>query len=175
LSKLPPHIQVYVRQFDTELSKIPTLVQMEQKTKVPKVFVVGGAGLVFLIMIFFNLWGDLLTNILGFVYPAYASFKAIESDEKADDIQWLTYWVVFAFLNVIEFFSDILLFWLPFYYFFKATIILWLVLPQTQGAHFCYSKVIRPFLIQEQNNIDAEIERLKNKASFYAADALKQS
>jgi receptor expression-enhancing protein 5/6 len=55
---------------------------------VPKVYVVGGTGLVFFIMIFFNLWGDLLTNILGFVYPAYASFKAIESNNKEDDVQW---------------------------------------------------------------------------------------
>jgi hypothetical protein len=29
--------------------------------------------------------------------------------------------------------------------------------------------------MQEQTNIDAEIERLKKKASSYAADALKKS
>jgi receptor expression-enhancing protein 5/6 len=66
-----------------------------------------------------NVWGDLLTNLLGFLYPAYASFKALESHGVDDDKQWyiffsfrLTYWVVFAFLNMIEFFSDILLYWL---------------------------------------------------------------
>ncbi len=64
------------------------MVQFEQKTKVPKVFAVSGVALVLLIMIFFNLWGDLLTNILGFVYPSYASFKAIESNNKEDDVQW---------------------------------------------------------------------------------------
>jgi receptor expression-enhancing protein 5/6 len=32
--------------------------------------------------------GNLLTNILGFVYPAYASFKAIETKETDDDTLW---------------------------------------------------------------------------------------
>ena len=37
------------------------------------------------------------SNVVGFVYPAYMSFKAIETeDDVDDDIQWLTYWVVFG-------------------------------------------------------------------------------
>lgn len=113
-------------------------MQFEQKTKVPKVYVASAAVFILFTLIFFNVWGELLTNIVGFVYPAYASFKAIESSRKDDDSQWLTYWVVFGFLNVIEFFSDILVFWLPFYYFFKASIILWLVMPQTRVFDFNY-------------------------------------
>jgi receptor expression-enhancing protein 5/6 len=40
------------------------------------------------ILIFFNAWGELLVNILGFLYPAYASFKALETKEADDDKQW---------------------------------------------------------------------------------------
>jgi receptor expression-enhancing protein 5/6 len=120
-----------INKLDNALNNVPALIKLENKTKVPKVYVVVGAGSILTLMIFLNLWGDLLSNLVGFVYPAYASFKAIESPSKEDDVQWLTYWVVFGFMNVIEFYSDILLFWLPFYYFFKAAIILWLVLPQT--------------------------------------------
>lgn len=47
----------------------------------------------------------ILSLLVGFVYPAYMSFKAIESPEKSDDTQWLTYWVVFASLTVLEIFS----------------------------------------------------------------------
>ena len=47
---------------------------------------------------------SLICDVVGFVYPTYMSFKAIESgdDDTFDDRQWLVYWVVFAFLNMVE-------------------------------------------------------------------------
>ena len=49
---------------------------------------------------------QLLANTVGFLYPAYCSIKALESSVKKDDTQWLTYWVVFAFFSVVEYFAD---------------------------------------------------------------------
>jgi len=43
---------------------------------------------------------------------AYESMKAIESVGTADDTQWLTYWVVFGFFGVIEYWSRTILYWL---------------------------------------------------------------
>ena len=48
------------------------------------------------------------------------SVKAIESKEKDDDTKWLTYWVVYSAFSLVEFFADIFLFWVPFYWFFKV-------------------------------------------------------
>jgi hypothetical protein len=47
--------------------------------------------------------------------------KALESPNKDDDTKWLTYWVVFALFSIIEYFSDILLYWFPFYWLFKVS------------------------------------------------------
>jgi len=47
--------------------------------------------------------------------------KAIESVNKEDDTQWLTYWVVFSVFSVAEFFTDILLSWVPLYFFLKVS------------------------------------------------------
>ena len=41
-------------------------------------------------------------NFIVFLYPVYASFKAIKSNNKDDDTQWLTYWVIYGLLSVIE-------------------------------------------------------------------------
>ncbi|PIO32095.1 hypothetical protein AB205_0116910 [Aquarana catesbeiana] len=49
-----------------------------------------------------------------------ATVKAIESADKKDDTIWLTYWVVYGVFSVVEFFSDIFLFWFPFYYLGKV-------------------------------------------------------
>ncbi|KAJ3128134.1 Nucleosomal histone H3-Lys79 methylase [Physocladia obscura] len=91
--------------------------------------------------------------------PAYQSFKAIESPEKEDNIQWLTYWTVFGFLNVIEVFSDTLLYWVPFYYAFKAIFVIYLIAPQFNGAKTIYTKVLQPYLLKEQSVIDGDISK----------------
>ena len=62
---------------------------------------------------------QIICNFIGFLYPAYESIKAIESSSKSDDTKWLTYWVVYSSFIVVEFFSDYLLFWIPFYSAFK--------------------------------------------------------
>ena len=57
---------------------------------------------------------QLLANTVGFLYPAYCSIKALESSVKNDDTQWLTYWVVFAFFSVVEYFADFIAGWVGF-------------------------------------------------------------
>ncbi|CEP17641.1 hypothetical protein [Parasitella parasitica] len=158
---------------DTQLSQFKYANEFEQKTGVPKSYVaLGAAGIAFL-MVFFNLAGQLLTNAISWVYPAYASFKAIETPDKADDKQWLTYWTVIGFIQMIEYFSDILLFWFPFYYLFKTLVVLYLALPQFRGAETLYIRFLRPYLLNAQDGIDAKAEKLKAKISEFSGDASK--
>jgi len=50
------------------------------------------------------------------------SVKAIESVNKEDDTQWLTYWVVYSVFSLAEFFTDIFLSWIPLYWFLKVRV-----------------------------------------------------
>ena len=38
-----------------------------------------------------------LCDFIGFVFPAYLSFKAVETPDTRDDTQWLTYWIVYRY------------------------------------------------------------------------------
>ena len=55
---------------------------------------------------------------------------------------------MFGFFNFIESFIDIILHFVPMYYTFKTLAIVWLMLPQTQGAKVVYTRVLRPLLSQ---------------------------
>lgn len=72
---------------------------------------------------------------LTLVVEFHSSIKAIESPNKDDDTQWLTYWVVYGCFGVGEFFSDILLSWFPFYYLFKVRVLF----TQRQSTTICKS------------------------------------
>lgn len=58
---------------------------------------------------------------MSFLPLSRCSIKAIESNSKEDDTTWLTYWVVYGVFSVAEFFSDLFLYWFPFYYAGKVT------------------------------------------------------
>ncbi|XP_037401044.1 receptor expression-enhancing protein 6 isoform X2 [Pygocentrus nattereri] len=95
------------------------LNKIEEKIGIKKRYLAIGAVSATGLYLLFGYGASLLCNLIGFVYPAYFSIKAIESPNKDDDTQWLTYWVVYGFFGVGEFFSDIFLYWFPFYYVFK--------------------------------------------------------
>lgn len=101
---------------------------------VPKSYILLGFVGFYFILIFLNIGGigQLLSNIAGLVIPGYYSLLALETPGKADDTQYLTYWVVFATLNVFEFWSKAILYWVPFYYLFKTAFLLYIGLPSTE-------------------------------------------
>ncbi|PWO00202.1 protein YOP1 [Tilletiopsis washingtonensis] len=136
--------EYFVAQIDKELSKYPQLVKLEQTTNIPKAYGAIGAFSLFTILVFFNIFAGFLTNLIGFVLPAYFSMRALETPQPQDDVQWLTYWVVFGAFNFAESFVDLILYVFPFYYTFKTLAIVWLMLPQTQGAKIVYHRALRP-------------------------------
>lgn len=73
-----------------QLSKYPALVNLEKSTSVPKAYSVIGLVTLYFFLIVFNLGGQLLTNVAGFVIPGYYSLDALFTANKHDDTQWLT-------------------------------------------------------------------------------------
>jgi len=130
---------------------------------------VGGVFLL-LVIIFFGVGAGSLCSLVGFVYPAFKSFEAIETKVRGDDTQWLVYWVIFAFFSIIEVFADFLLYWIPFYYAFKLAFLLWAFLPQTRGAKFLYDSFLKDFLKKNESKIDAAMADAKKQAGSIATD-----
>lgn len=113
-----------------QLNKYPLLTAFEQRTQVPKSYAVLGSLALVILLHFSNLLASPVSNLLGWALPAYLSVKALETPGHSDDIQWLTYWVVFGFFNFLESFAlGLVLYYLPWYFTFKTILILYLQLP----------------------------------------------
>lgn len=155
------------------------LAKFEQKTGVRRLYLVLTIAVLISLYLMIGYGADFLCNFIGFLYPAYASFKAIESKQKDDDTKWLTYWVVYSFFAILEVFGDIFLFWIPLYWFFKCCFLVWLMVPiSNNGATVMYYRVIRPFILRHQTKVDKAIDEAsdlvseaRDAANLAAADA----
>ncbi|KIJ45193.1 hypothetical protein M422DRAFT_167096 [Sphaerobolus stellatus SS14] len=144
----------YVSQLDKELTKYPALNTLEQKTQVPKAYAVIGSVTILTLLIFINPLAVPISNFIGWGFPAYLSFKALETPQHQDDTQWLTYWTVYGFFTFLESIAlRLVLYYFPWYFPFKTVFLIWLQLPAFKGATKLYFSVLRPVLVNTNNRV----------------------
>jgi len=147
---------------------------LEKKTQVKKVYILYAVLACVVSWLMFGWGAQLLCNVIGFVYPAYCSVRALESRSKDDDTKWLTYWVVFALFSVIEFFSDILVGWVPFYWLTKCAFLIWCMSP-LDGSSTIYFKIVLPLFKRNQSKVDSFIDRAKEKAGGFTDQMISEA
>jgi len=160
-----------------EKNKVTEALQfLEEKTGVKKLYLAAGGIALAGLWLVFGYGAQLLCNLIGFGYPAYASVKAIESPQTNDDTKWLMYWVVFSVFSVVEFFSDILLNWFPLYWLVKCVFLIWCFVPiSANGTNFIYSKLVRPVFLKHQNEIDSVLNKAGQMAGKVAEKAAENA
>lgn len=149
---------------EKDFSKVTPLLHLASMVKIPPGQLAIGGFILCMSCIIFGFMSEVLTALIGILYPAYMSFKAIETKEdEDDDKQWLTYWVVFSFTHVFDKVFHIFLSFMPFYYPLKVLFYVFLFYPKTKGALLIYTKFLQPFLLSEQEKIDNLLQKGKDK------------
>lgn len=66
----------------------PYLDQLAAKTKLRRAHIVLGAAVFILFFVFVGFGASFFSSLIGFLFPMYASLKAIETKDSRDDKQW---------------------------------------------------------------------------------------
>lgn len=150
-------IKALVARIDREFEGVELVDRAAQRTGISRGYLVIAAGSLLFFFLFVGFGAGFFSHLVGFAYPAYASFKVIESKDVRDDAQWLTYWVIFALFSLVEPFSDILLWWFPFYYSVKIMALLFCQLPQFNGAQYVYIHYAKPWFERTAPFIESQV------------------
>ncbi|KAJ3282882.1 hypothetical protein HDU76_008570, partial [Blyttiomyces sp. JEL0837] len=88
----------------------------------------------------------LVSNLVGVLYPAYRSIKAVETPQQDDDERFLTYWPLFGAFTITDQFSARILRYFPLYFTTKMAVLYWLF--NKNGSLMFYRQVARPLLVK---------------------------
>ena len=145
-------------QFDDAMNKVAAIVEQSEfvdnfvttaskATGARKEYIaLGGVALPFLFLLLMG-GANFIVDLVAYLYPAYASVRAIESEGTDDDTQWLTYWLVFSLFKLMEGVMDSILHYIPFYFILKIVFLVWCFYPGTDGALIVYSHAIKPNIV----------------------------
>lgn len=149
---------------DSFLTKIKQqLAIITTKTGVPApIFILSLIAV--LAVVFAGYYEKELILIVGIVLPAYWSIKAIESPDKEDDKQWLTYWAVFGIFHLVDLFFGWFLKMIPFYFFLKLAFLIFCFMPSVNGAAIIYEYILIKVFKQYEKKLE---EVGKHAGKFY--------
>lgn len=167
MDKVMQHIEPVVKKADDFIAKYPSLTQyekfkeLEEKTGYSKVYFFAASFSLAAMLIFATGGMKLASNLIGFLYPAYMSFKALEGGKSIDGdaTQWMTYWIIFCSINLMEETFPFLARSVSFFYIIKVLLVIWLYHPKTTGAQVIYSNGLRPYLLPLMQGTPTETKK----------------
>ncbi|KAI1278319.1 TB2/DP1, HVA22 family-domain-containing protein [Xylaria sp. FL0933] len=123
----------------------------------------------------FNIIAHFFASIVSFLFPLFASYKALKTSDPAQLTPWLMYWSVLSCALLAESWTEFILVWVPFYSWIRLGFLLWLVLPSTQGARVLYEAYLHPYLQENELAIEEFIASAHDRFRAAGIRYLKQA
>ena len=125
---------------------------IKEKTGIDGIYVILFL-LVCVLLVYLGIFGTLITNMVGTIYPGFSTIKTMETN-PAKKKEWLTYWVVFGFFIIVDMFSGIIMKIIPFYFVLKILFLIWMFLPGSSGCYLVYTYVILKLFKSIEDKVD---------------------
>ena len=132
---------------------------IQQKTGIKGIYVVL-ALILSVVLVYYNIFDSVITNLVGTLYPAFWTIKSIEKNDLSEQKNWLTYWAVFGFFILIDMFSPIIVKFIPFYLVMKILFLIWMFMPGTNGSKLFYEIVVKKILKKYETKIDVVVKNV---------------
>ncbi|OAL24019.1 hypothetical protein AYO20_10764 [Fonsecaea nubica] len=111
----------------------------------------------------FGIIADLIASVTTILLPAYLSYKALRTNDPAQTHPWLIYFTILSLTLLFESWTLFIIGWIPFYSWLRLIFLLYLVLPQTQGAKVLYLDYLEPYIVHHERQIDQFIGETHDK------------
>ena len=168
-------LKMKLQKINDDLLKVEVLKKIQDATNVPIGAILLGVLTICVVLVGFDTGcANAIVQVLAVGYPAIQSVLALESEDKDDDKQWLTYWMVYSIFVLFEGIGNWLLKLIPFYFLIKLLFLIWLQNPLTRGATILYNQYIQPLGKKYKAQIDVAHESLKQLLGGPAAKAKDQ-
>merc|ERR1712150_406212 len=127
---------------DNPLAEYLALAEKKTGLSRNKLLAIGGTAVGVALVVGYA--AQLLSGLIGFLYPAYYSVRALANKQKEEEHRWLTYW------------------------FAKTLLLVWCMAPPPySGSEVLYNRVIKPAYISYHGEIDSALDKAKNKAADF--------
>lgn len=149
-----------------DFEKIAPLKRSADKLGISVANLILSATGILLFLVMFSFGSNIIASLVGFVYPAYMTFKCLEQNpiDPLELREWLTYWVIYSFLVCIDSLLTLSFFWLgTFFQVGKIVGYIALFHPKVRGAAYIYNTFVRDILKRYEGEIDSHIQAVSNK------------
>lgn len=155
---------------DEQLSDNKYAQMAKEKTGV-KASIIALASISMLTLIVLLVMGEeFFTNAAVFFPPAFMTMTSL-SKGKIDAPFWMTYWLIFNFLYVLESATGLLQERIPLYYWVKFLGLIWCFHPSTTGASHIYDNIFAKLLGADVADSDTkETEDDNSEKNFSPAE-----
>jgi len=117
-------------------------------------------------------------TLVGVVYPAFASLKAVLHGSPESASAWLRYWVVLGVFSLVELLLDLVInpisYSFPAYLVVKCLFLVWCMLPVSwNGSDLLFNQVLFPLFKQHHKEIEEQAEKAKQSLKEKFGDFFK--
>merc|ERR1712165_385973 len=117
-------------------------------------------------------------TLVGVVYPAFCSLKAVLSGSADQSAAWLRHWVVLGVFSVLELLADPLLnplsYSFPLYLVLKCSFLVWCMIPaKWNGSDLLFNQVLFPLFKEHHKEIEDQAEKAKQSLKDKFGDLFK--
>ena len=135
------------------------MTKLKDKTGIDGIYIIIFL-LLCVLLVYLGIFGTLITNFVGTLYPGFSTIKSIEKKKRKKE--WLIYWVIYGCFIIVDMFSAIIMKFIPFYFVLKILFLIWMFLPGSNGSILIYNFLILKLFKSIENIVDFFFKETKD-------------